>query len=56
MKLVTASQMRSVEKTAIENYGIPGIVLMEHAGKSLSLKCIEMMNQNQHLNEILIFT
>ncbi len=33
MKLVTASEMRELDRTAIQDYGIPGIVLMENAGR-----------------------
>ncbi|MCI5224084.1 MAG: NAD(P)H-hydrate epimerase, partial [Candidatus Electrothrix sp. AR4] len=33
MKLATPSQMQALDKTAIEEIGIPGIVLMENAGK-----------------------
>ncbi len=33
MKLATPSQMRALDQTAIEEIGIPGIVLMENAGK-----------------------
>jgi NAD(P)H-hydrate epimerase len=33
MKLATPSQMRALDKTTIEEIGIPGIVLMENAGK-----------------------
>ena len=33
MKLATAEQMRSLDATAINDYGIPGIVLMENAGQ-----------------------
>ncbi len=34
MLLVTADQMRTFDRIAIENYGIPGVVLMENAGRS----------------------
>jgi NAD(P)H-hydrate epimerase len=34
MKLVTAEQMRNMDRSAVENYGIPSIVLMENAGRS----------------------
>lgn len=34
MKLVTAKQMQSLDATAIEQYNIPGIDLMEKAGQS----------------------
>ena len=33
MKLPTAEQMRRLDKTTIEDYGIPGIILMENAGR-----------------------
>jgi hydroxyethylthiazole kinase-like uncharacterized protein yjeF len=33
MKLSTSDQMRQLDQTAIEEYGIPGIVLMENAGR-----------------------
>ena len=32
MKIVTAEQMRNIDRKAIIEYGIPGIVLMENAG------------------------
>ncbi len=32
MKLLTAQQMRDLDQTTINDYGIPGIVLMENAG------------------------
>ena len=33
MKVVTAEQMQRLDREAIETYGIPGIVLMENAGR-----------------------
>ncbi|MDW7650739.1 MAG: NAD(P)H-hydrate dehydratase [Bacillota bacterium] len=32
MEIVTAAQMRDIDRKAIEAVGIPGVVLMEHAG------------------------
>lgn len=32
MEIVTAAQMREIDRRAIEDFGIPGIVLMENAG------------------------
>lgn len=33
MRLVTAAEMRELDRKAIEEYGIPGVVLMENAGR-----------------------
>ncbi len=41
MKLPTAAEMRQLDRTAIEDFGIPGIVLMENAG----LGTVRMMIQ-----------
>jgi ADP-dependent NAD(P)H-hydrate dehydratase / NAD(P)H-hydrate epimerase len=35
MDVVTASRMRDIDRMAMEEYGIPGVVLMEHAGLRL---------------------
>ena len=32
MRIVTADEMKALDQAAIENYGIPGLVLMENAG------------------------
>ncbi len=32
MKVVSAAEMRELDRTTIEDYGIPGVVLMENAG------------------------
>ncbi|MBS4032066.1 MAG: NAD(P)H-hydrate dehydratase [Clostridiales bacterium] len=32
MEIITAAQMREIDRRAIEDFGIPGIVLMENAG------------------------
>ena len=36
MKLVTSQQMRAIDRSAIEDYGIPGVVLMENAGRAVA--------------------
>jgi NAD(P)H-hydrate epimerase len=35
MKVVTAEQMRGMDRRAIEEFGIPGVVLMENAGRAV---------------------
>ncbi len=43
MKLVTSSQMRSIDKKTIEGIGIPGLELMEKAGHGVALIAKEML-------------
>jgi NAD(P)H-hydrate repair Nnr-like enzyme with NAD(P)H-hydrate epimerase domain len=40
MKVVTAAEMRGIDKVSIEEYSIPGTVLMNNAGKSDCGFCI----------------
>lgn len=41
MKVVTAEEMRRIDKRSIGEYGIPGLVLMENAGREVALFMIE---------------
>jgi len=43
MKLVTTQQMREIDKETIENVGIPGLELMEKAGKATAEVAKEML-------------
>ena len=36
MKAVTAQTMRAIDRIAIEQCGVPGVILMEHAGKAVA--------------------
>ena len=36
MKLVTSEQMKALDRAAIEDYGIPGVVLMENVGRAVA--------------------
>ena len=43
MKTVTSTQMREVERMAIEELGIPSIILMENAAIRLATHCFRLM-------------
>lgn len=43
MKLLTPLQMKNIDRTAIENIGIPGIVLMENAALQVVAKATSML-------------
>jgi NAD(P)H-hydrate epimerase len=43
MKVVTSFQMRNIDKKTIEGIGIPGLQLMEKAGKGVALAAKEML-------------
>ncbi len=36
MKVLTAEQMQAVDRRTIEEIGIPGVVLMENAGRGVA--------------------
>lgn len=46
MNVFTASEMRECDRRAIEEYGIPGVCLMEAAGIALADACMEELGGN----------
>ena len=46
MKLVTAKEMQNLDRAAVEEYAIPGIVLMENASKAVADTAVEMLRNN----------
>lgn len=43
MKIVTPAQMNSIDKNTINNYGIPGLLLMENAAAAVALEAVSML-------------
>ena len=43
--------MKTVDSTAINRFGIPGIALMENAGRSVALKCLELLKLQRQKTE-----
>ena len=43
LPVVTAQQMRTIDQWAIEEIGIPGIALMENAGKAIVKRLQEIL-------------
>lgn len=43
MKAVTAAQMREIDRRTIEEFGVPGAVLMERAGRAVSVEVAEVV-------------
>lgn len=44
MRIVTAQEMREIDRKAIQEYGIPGLVLMENAGLAVCRVIEELLN------------
>ncbi len=44
MKVVTAEQMREIDRVAIEERGIPGLALMERAGRAVARESLERVS------------
>ena len=53
LKVVTADEMREIDRAAIEDFGIPGVVLMENAGRGAAHE-IENFILEHDLNKVLI--
>jgi hydroxyethylthiazole kinase-like uncharacterized protein yjeF len=47
MKVTTADEMRTIDSETINNYGIPGVVLMERAGLSVASRVKELVGRGK---------
>ncbi|MDO9462381.1 MAG: NAD(P)H-hydrate epimerase, partial [Deltaproteobacteria bacterium] len=56
MKLVTASEMREIDRTAIERYGIPGPVFMENAGRGAAETILTARPELRYGQKVAIFS
>lgn len=45
MRLVTAGEMREIDRLAMEEYGIPGLLLMENAGRAVCQAVQDMLGR-----------
>ena len=43
MKIVTAQEMRDIDKAAAERFGMSGVVLMENAGRAVAEKAVKLL-------------
>ena len=54
MKLVTAQEMKEIDKLAIEKYGVPGIVLMDAAAKQVADVVAEQLANKSTLGKVVV--
>jgi NAD(P)H-hydrate epimerase len=52
MKVATAAEMREIDRRTIEEYGIPGMVLMERAGTAAA----RLIGENFDLNKVTVLS
>ena len=45
MKIATAQEMRDIDKSTIEWFGLPGVALMENAGHAIADKAVEILGE-----------
>ncbi len=56
MKAVTGAEMKSLDQRAIEEYGIPSLLLMENAGRGIAgLISLEVARKQKDTANVLIF-
>jgi NAD(P)H-hydrate epimerase len=53
MKKVTIQQMRAIDNQTINTYGVPSLVLMDHAGRSVADEALKLLTNKN--NQIAVF-
>ena len=54
MKLVTAQEMKEIDKLAIEKYGVPGLVLMDAAAKQVADVVADQLAKKSTLGKVVV--
>ncbi|MCL2244033.1 MAG: NAD(P)H-hydrate dehydratase [Treponema sp.] len=54
MKVVTSGQMRMIERIAIEEMGIPSILLMENAAINITKHCLRIIDGKQNAKVLIV--
>ncbi|MFH1645866.1 MAG: NAD(P)H-hydrate epimerase, partial [Candidatus Omnitrophota bacterium] len=55
-KVVTADEMKQIDRTAIEKKGIPELLLMENAGRSVAESVYDQNKKIKHKKDVLVFS
>jgi len=55
MRLLTGEEMRRLDRIAMKDYAIPGMVLMENAGAALAGKAVELLDHKAHGKRVAVF-
>jgi len=56
IKPLTPQQMRKLDETTIKQYGIPGLILMENAGRGVAEKIGERLKRSKNGKNVLILS
>ena len=55
MKWVTRAEMREIDRRAIEEFGVPGVVLMENAGRATAQQALALIRERHLDGPVLVF-
>jgi len=53
MKIATAHEMREIDKATIEWFGLPGVALMENAGRAVAEKAVDILGEPAEKSSLL---